>query len=123
MSAEDVEIATHFLRAAGASLKTGDREPVYPLLAQDVEWATPMRTLRGVDEVRTELIWGFPPENLDAEVELGEVEGLGEGRVGCDVREVYRWKQTGEFAHERRRRVEVTIRDGKISRYEMRVVG
>jgi hypothetical protein len=123
MGAEDVEIATRFLRAAGASLKTGDREPVYPLLAQDVEWVTPMRTLRGVDEVRNELIWGFPPEKLDADVELGELEDLGEGRVGCDVREVYRWKQTGEFAHERRRRVEVTIHDGTISRYEMRVVG
>jgi hypothetical protein len=48
--------------------------------------------------VRKELIWGFPPENLDAEVKLGELEDLGEGRVGCDVREVYRWKQTGEFA-------------------------
>jgi len=36
---------------------------------------------------------------------------------------LHRWKQTGEFAHERRRRVEVTIRDGKTSRYEMRVVG
>jgi hypothetical protein len=123
MGADDVEIATRFLRAAGASLKTGDREPVYPLLAQDVEWVTPMRTLHGLDEVRKELIWGFPPENLDAELELGEMEDLGESRVGCDLREVYRWKQTGEFAHERRRRVEVTIHDGKISRYEMRVVG
>ena len=123
MGAEDVEIATRFLLAAGASLKTGDREPVYPLLAQDVEWVTPMRTLHGLDEVREELIWGFPPENLDAELELGEAEDLGESRVGCDLREVYRWKQTGEFAHDRRRRVEVTIRDGRISRYEMRVVG
>ena len=52
MGAEDVEVATRFLRAAGASLKTGDREPVYPLLAQEVEWVTPMRTLHGVDEVR-----------------------------------------------------------------------
>ena len=123
MGAEDVEIATRFLLAAEASLKTGDREPVYPLLALDVEWVTPMRTLHGLDEVRKELIWGFPPENLDVELELGEMEDLGESRVGCDLREVYRWKQTGEFAHERRRRVEVTIHDGKISRYEMRVVG
>jgi hypothetical protein len=83
MGAEDVEIATRFLRAAGASLKTGDREPVYPLLAQDVEWVTPMRTLRGVDEVRNELIWGFPPEKLDADVELGELEDLGEGGSGA----------------------------------------
>jgi hypothetical protein len=123
MAAEHVEIAARCLRAAGASLKTGDREPVYALLAQDVEWVVPMRTLHGIDEVREELIWGFPPENLDAEVELGEMEDLGEGRVGCNVREVYRWKQTGEFAHERRRRVEVMIRNGKISRWEMRVVG
>jgi ketosteroid isomerase-like protein len=123
MAAEHVEIATRCLRAAGASLKTGDREQVYELLAQDVEWVVPMRTLHGIDEVREELIWGLPPENLDAEVELGEVEDLGEGCVGCNVREVYRWKQTGEFAHERRRRVEVMIRNGKISRWEMRVVG
>jgi hypothetical protein len=122
MGAEDVEVATRFLRAAGASLKTGDREPVYPLLAQEVEWVTPMRTLHGVDEVRSELIWGFMPETLDVELELGELEDLGEGRVRCDVREEYRWKPTGEFAHERRRRVEVTVQDGKISRYEMRVV-
>ena len=52
-----------------------------------------------------------------------ELEDLGEGRVKCAVREEFRWKQTGEFAHERRRRIEVTIQDGKISRYEMRVVG
>ena len=123
MGAEDVEVASRFLRAAGASLKTGDREPVYPLLAQDVEWVTPMRTLHGVDEVRKELIWGVMPENLDAELELGELEDLGGGRVRCDVREEYRWKPTGEVSHERRRRVEVTIQDGKISRYEMRVVG
>jgi ketosteroid isomerase-like protein len=123
MGAEEVQIATRCLSAAGASLKTGDREPVYALLAQDVEWVVPMRTLRGIDEVRKELIWGLPPENLDVEVELGELEDLGDGRVGCEVREVYRWKQTGEFAHERLRRIEVTIRNGKISRWEMRVVG
>jgi ketosteroid isomerase-like protein len=123
MGAEEVEIATRCLRAAGASLTTGDREPVYALLAQDVEWVVPQRTLHGIDEVRNELIWGFPPENLDAMVELDEMEDLGEGRVGCNVRQVYRWKQTGEFAHERLRRIEVTVRNGKVSRWEMRVVG
>jgi len=123
MGAAEVELATRCLRAAGASLETGDREPVYALLAEDVEWVVPMRTLQGIDEVRKELIWGLPPENLDAEVELGELDDLGEGRVVCNVREVYRWKQTGEFAHARLRRIELTIRDGKISRWEMRVVG
>jgi ketosteroid isomerase-like protein len=123
MGAAEVELATRCLRAAGASLKTGDREPVYALLTEDVEWVVPMRTLHGIDEVRKELIWGLPPENLDAEVELAELRDLGEGRVLCDVHELYRWKQTGEFAHERLRRIELTIRDGKISRWEMRVVG
>ena len=123
MGAEEVEIATRCLQAAGASLETGERDPVYAFLADDVEWVVPARPLHGIDEVRNELIWGLPPENLDAEVKLGDVEDLGEGRVRCDVREVYRWKQTGELAHERLRRIEVTIRNGKVSRWEMRVVG
>jgi hypothetical protein len=32
-------------------------------------------------------------------------------------------KGTGDFAYARDRRVELTIRDGVIARYEMRVVG
>ena len=54
MGAAEVELATRCLRAAGASLETGDREPVYALLAEDVEWVVPMRTLQGIDEVRKE---------------------------------------------------------------------
>jgi ketosteroid isomerase-like protein len=123
MGTAEVDLATRCLRAAGASLETGDREPVYALLAEDVEWVVPMRTLHGIDEVRKELIWGLPPEDLKVEIELGELEDLGEGRVVCNVREVYRWKQTGEFAHERFRRIELAIRNGKISRWEMHVVG
>jgi len=41
----------------------------------------------------------------------------------CDVHEIYRWKETGEVSYERERRIELMIRDGKISRYEMRIVG
>jgi hypothetical protein len=45
-------------------------------------------------------------------------------RPGAPVwREVHRWKQTGEFAHERLRRIKVTIHKDKISRWEMGVVG
>jgi hypothetical protein len=32
-------------------------------------------------------------------------------------------KETGDFAYERDRHVQLTIRDGKISRYEMTIVG
>jgi ketosteroid isomerase-like protein len=123
MGAQDVEVATRFLRALGAAATSGDREPVYPLVAHDVEWVTPERTLRGVDDIREHLIWGFPPEHLDVELEIGEVVDLGDGDVRSEIVHVYRWKETGEFAHQRRRRIELTIQDGKITRYEMRVVG
>jgi hypothetical protein len=61
MAAEDVEIATTFLLAVAAAVRTGDREPVYPLLDPDVEWVVPERTLHGIDDLREHLIWGFPP--------------------------------------------------------------
>ena len=62
-------------------------------------------------------------ENLDLEFEEGEWVELGDGRVVSDVHEVYRVKATGDFAYERNRQIELTIRDGQISRYEMRIVG
>jgi ketosteroid isomerase-like protein len=123
MSAQDVEVATRFLSAAGVAVKSGDRDPLYALLTQDVEWVVPERTLHGIDDLREHLIWGFPPEHLDVEVEVGEIVDLGEGHVRSEIRQVYLWKETGEFAHERRRRIDLTIRDDKISRYEMRIVG
>ncbi len=123
MPAEDMEVAGQFLAALEAAAQSGDREAVYPLLAPDVEWVTPKRILRGIDEIREELTWGSPPDKLDLEFEAGDWRDLGDGRVACDVHQVYRWKETGEVSYERDRRIEVTIRDGKISRYEMRSVG
>ena len=123
MPTEDVEVAGQFLAALEAAAESGDREAVYPLLAPDVEWVTPKRMLRGIDEIREELTWGSPPEKLDLEFEEGDWVDLGDGRVACDVHQVYRWKETGDVSHERDRRIELTIRDGKISRYEMRIVG
>lgn len=123
MPTEDVEVAGQFLAALEAAAESGDREAVYPLLAPDVEWVTPKRTLSGIDEIREELTWGLPPEKLDLEFEEGDWVDLGDGRVACDVHQVYRWKETGEVSYERDRRIELTIRDGKISRYEMRIVG
>ena len=123
MPAEDMEVAGQFLAALEAAAQSGDREAVYPLLAPDVEWVTPKRILRGIDEIREELTWGSPPDKLDLEFEAGDWRDLGDGRVASDVHQVYRWKETGEVSYERDRRIEVTIRDGKISRYEMRIVG
>jgi len=123
MRAEDVEVAGQFLAALEAAVESGGREAVYPLLSPDVEWVTPKRTLRGIEEIREELTWGSPPENLDLEFEAGDWVDLGDLRVACDVHQVYRWKETGEVSYERDRRIELTIRDGKIARYEMRIVG
>src|SRR5512133_2923612 len=123
MRAEDVEIAGAFLAALEEAAENGDREAVCPLLAPDVEWVTPKRILRGIDEIREELTWGSPPDKLDLEFEAGDWLDRGDGRVACDVQHVSRWKETREVSYERDRRIEVTIRDGKISRYEMRIVG
>ena len=123
MSTDIAEIATAFLAALEVAAKTGDRDPVYPFLAPDAEWVTPQRDLVGVDEIRRELTWVDPPDKLDLVFERGELVELGEGRVAMDVRQVYTLKATGEFAYTRLRRVELTVRDGKVSRYEMRSIG
>ena len=123
MGTDDLDIARQFRIALEAAAKSGDREAVYPFLAADVEWVTPKRTLHGIDEVREELIWGSPPENLDLEFEEGDWLELDDGRVVSDVRQIYRVKGTSDFAYERNRQIELTILDGKISRYEMRIVG
>ncbi len=123
MSTETAEIATAFLAALEVAAKTGDRDSVYPFLAPDAEWVTPQRDLAGVDEIRRELTWVNPPDKLDLVFERGELVDLGEGRVAMDVQQVYTLKATGEFAYRRMRRVELTVRDGKVSRYEMRSIG
>jgi ketosteroid isomerase-like protein len=123
VSTDIAEIASRFLTALEAAAKTGDRDPVYPFLAADVEWVTPQRSLVGVDAIRKELTWGNPPDKLDLEFERGDLVELGDGRLASDVRQVYTLKTTGEFAYTRMRRVELTVRDGKVSRYEMRSVG
>jgi hypothetical protein len=123
MGAEDIEIAQQFLDALAIAAKTGARDPVYALLAPDVEWVTSMRALRGIDEVRDQLSWVRPPDNLDVDFEEPELTDLGGGRVLTDVHEIYRMKEKGDFAYSRDRRIELTIREGAVARYEMRVVG
>jgi ketosteroid isomerase-like protein len=120
--ADDLELASRFRTALEAAAKTGDLEPLYPFLAADVEWVTPQRTLRGIDEVREQLIWGRPREHLDLEFEAGDWVRVGDAVFACEVHQVYRLKASGEVAYERNRRIELTFRDGRISRYEMRIV-
>ena len=123
MGTDIAEIATAFLTALEAAAKTGERDPLYPFLAPDAEWVTPQRDLVGADEIRRELTWVGPSDKLDLAFERGELVELGDGRVASEVRQVYTVKATGEFAYTRLRRVELTVRDGKVSRYEMRSVG
>jgi ketosteroid isomerase-like protein len=123
MGDNDVVIARRFAKALEEAARTGDREAVYPLLADDVEWITPKRTLSGIESVEKEMIWGSPPEQLELEFAVSEWANRGEGCVVAEVHQVYRLKGTGEIAYERERHIELTIRDGKVCRYEMRIVG
>ena len=70
-----------------------------------------------------DLRWGSPPDHLDVEFRIGAWLDLGENRAAVDVHETYRLRDTGEFAYERDRRIHVTIRDNRVERYEMEVVG
>jgi ketosteroid isomerase-like protein len=123
MALADLETASKFRTAVEVALQTGEREAVYALLSSDIEWITPQRTLQGIDGIKDELTWGTPSETLDVEFEEGDWVEQGDGRVGCEVHEVYRLKGSGEVAYERDRSIELTVSEGKVSRYEMRIVG
>ena len=119
----DLQVASEFLDAMAAAAASGERDPVLVFLAEDVEWVVPQRTLHGLEDVRRNHTRGLPPESFDVEFEREECVELGGGRLTVTLSEAYRWKQTGEIAHRRARRIELTVRDGEISRYEMQVVG
>lgn len=123
MSAQDLELAKEFLDALAVAAMTGESDTVYPLLAPDVEWQTPQLELRSVGEVRERLGSFGPGEHLEVEFDEPELTDLGSGRIVTDVHEIYRMKATGGFAYARDRQIELTIRDGKIARYELRFVG
>lgn len=124
MSAGDATVAARFLEALAAAANSGDHEPLYPSLASDVEWLTPLRTLRGIEEVRGQPSWPWiaPRTNLHIDFEEMETSDLGDGRITTDFREIYRTSE-GEFAYGRDRRIELTIRGDKVARYELRFEG
>ena len=123
MALADLDTASQFRTAIEVALQTGEREAAYALLAPEIEWVTPQRTLQGIDAIKDELTWAKPSEKLDVEFDQGDWVEHGDGRVGCEVHEIYRLKGSGEVAYERDRSIELTVREGKVSRYEMRIVG
>jgi ketosteroid isomerase-like protein len=123
MPSESVEVAERFRVALEAAVRTGERDAVLALLASDVEWVTPQRTLHGITDIQENWNWGSSPESFDYAFEEGEWTDDGEGRLVCEVRQVYRVRETGDFAYERMRRVRLTVHDGKIGRYEISIIG
>ena len=125
MSAQDVAVARQFLEALASAVSTGDHDGLYPLLAADVEWLTPLRTLSGIGEVRNQPSWPWIVPRADFEIDFEEKEtvDLGDGRVVADFREIYRMKDTGDFAYARERQIELTVSGDRISRYELRFAG
>jgi hypothetical protein len=123
VNARDQDVRTRFPTALEHAAKTGDWTSVYPCLAPDVEWVTPQRTLVGIDEVEHDLIWGVPPEHLDLEFEVTNVAEVGGDTTRFAVHQVYRLKDSGDFAYERDLLIEIVVREDRISRYEIRFVG
>jgi ketosteroid isomerase-like protein len=71
------------------------------------------------------MTWFSPRETVEIDFAVSQERliDLGSGRVATDFRETYTTRRTGEVAYERDRRIELTVRDGKIARYEMRFTG
>jgi ketosteroid isomerase-like protein len=123
MSAEDVAVAKLFLEALADAASTGNGDAVGSFLAADVEWLAPRLVLHGADETRERLAQLGPPDNLDVEFDEPELVDLGNGQIVSEVREVYRMKATRELSYTRERRIELTVRDGKIARCEQGFTG
>jgi hypothetical protein len=125
MSADDLAVAQRFFDALATAMNTGDHDGLYPLLAEDVEWLTPLRNLHGIGEVRGQPSWPWiaPRGSFVIDLEEKETSDLGGGRIVSEFREIYRAKGSGDFAYARDRRIELTIRGDKVARYEMRFAG
>jgi uncharacterized protein DUF4440 len=123
MPATDLETAQQFQSAVEAALNTGDFGQVVSLLAPDVECVTPQHSVYGVEAMVEELSRARPAERFDVEFESGDWKRRGDGRYSREICALVRWKETGELSYSRDRSFELTIRAGKVSRYEMRFDG
>lgn len=125
MSAQDLAVARLFFEALASAAQTGDRDGLCPLLASDVEWLTPLRSVRGLGELQSDpgWPWGMPRPTFNVEFEERDTVDLGDGRIVADFREIYRTKESGDFAYARDRQIELTIRGETVARYELRFTG
>ena len=123
MPATDLDTAQQFQSAVEVALNTGDFGQVASLLAPDVECVTPQHSVHGVEAMVEELSRARPTERFGIEFESGEWKRRGDGRYSREIRALVRRKETGELSYSRDRSFELTIRAGKISRYEMRFDG
>jgi hypothetical protein len=123
MPATDLETAQQFQSAVEAALNTGDFGQVVSLLAPDVECVTPQHSVYGIQALLEELSRTRPTERFDVEFESGDWERCGDGQYSQKLRALVRRKETGELSFSRDRSFELTIRAGKVSRYEMRFDG
>jgi ketosteroid isomerase-like protein len=118
MSSADVAVVEKFR----AAFFEGNEEGAIALLAPDVEFVRLGTTMSGIDEVRDGYLRGGTappqPENMDMDFDAGDLEDMGDGRVGATNHLVYRSKESGELAYEQHARVEYEIRGGKIARYD-----
>jgi ketosteroid isomerase-like protein len=120
MPASDLDTAQQFQSAVEAAFRTGDFGPVAAFLAPDVECVTPQHSLSGPEAMIEELNRARPTGRLDVELESGDWKRRGDGRYSRAITALFRSQETGELSYSRDRSFELTIRDGKVSRYEMR---
>ncbi len=123
-----IEVLTTDPEEARAAIEqVGGRAPVgearflrAPRVIEERELGEGTWLVRGQADVAPTMEW--LAESL-LEFDEPELTHLGDGRVVCDIHETYRLKETGDYAYARERRIDLTLRDGKVARYEMRVVG
>ena len=123
MLAQDLDTAQQFQAAAEDALRSGDFAAIVALLAPDVECVMPQRSVYGVEATTEELRRARPSERFDLRFDSGEWKELGNGRYSCEIRAHYRSTVSDDLSYSRDRSFEVTIRDGKVSRFEMRFAG
>lgn len=123
MPASDLDTAQQFQSAAEDAWRSGDFGLVRALLAPDVECVTPQHSVTGVEATMEELRRARPPETFNLEFETGEWKELGDRLYSCELRVYFRSKVADDLSYSRDRSFELTIRDGKVSRYEMRFAG
>ena len=123
MPAPDLDIAQQFQATAEDGMRTGDFAPLAAILAPDIEVVMPQHSVSGPDAAVEELSRARPSDRFDLEFENEGWKDLGGGRYSSDIRVHYRSKVSDDLSYSRDRSFVLAIRDGKVSRLEMRFAG